>query len=110
VEGLKNRLVIIVQIVVKARDRHTICEMARKVDEVQQALRPVEQPWGVKVREYGFSTFSPMPETLEGPAALPVVAFVFNTGPVRGEFVVPASQGPTPSCRRRGLGCGFATR
>jgi acetyl esterase/lipase len=33
---------------------------------------------------------------LEDPAAPPVVAFVFNTGPVRGEFLVPASQGPTP--------------
>jgi hypothetical protein len=33
---------------------------------------------------------------LEAPAAPPVVAFVFNSGPVRGEFVVPASQGPTP--------------
>jgi acetyl esterase/lipase len=33
---------------------------------------------------------------LEVPAAPPVVALVFNTGPVRGEFMVPASQGPTP--------------
>jgi regulator of protease activity HflC (stomatin/prohibitin superfamily) len=65
VEGLKNRLVIIVQNVVKAQDRHTIREMARMVDEVKQALRPVEQQWGVKVHEFGFSTFSPTPETLE---------------------------------------------
>jgi hypothetical protein len=33
---------------------------------------------------------------LDTAAAPPVVAFVFNTGPVRGEFVVPAGQGPTP--------------
>jgi regulator of protease activity HflC (stomatin/prohibitin superfamily) len=65
VEGLKNRLVIIVQNVVKAQDRHTIREMARMVDEVKQALRPVEQQWGVKIHEFGFSTFSPTPETLE---------------------------------------------
>jgi regulator of protease activity HflC (stomatin/prohibitin superfamily) len=65
VEGLKNRLVIIVQNVVKAQDRYTIREMARMVDEVKQALRPVEQQWGIKVHEFGFSTFSPTPETLE---------------------------------------------
>lgn len=65
VEGLKNRLVIIVQNVVKAQDRQTIREMARMVDEVKQALRPIEQQWGVKVHEFGFSTFSPTPETLE---------------------------------------------
>jgi acetyl esterase/lipase len=33
---------------------------------------------------------------LDAPESPPVVAFVFNTGPVRGEFVVPAGQGPTP--------------
>jgi regulator of protease activity HflC (stomatin/prohibitin superfamily) len=65
VDGLKNRLVIIVQNVVKAQDRYTIRDMARMVDDVKQALRPVEQQWGVKVHEFGFSTFSPTPETLE---------------------------------------------
>jgi predicted esterase len=30
------------------------------------------------------------------PVAPPVVAYVVNTGPVRGEFMLPASQGPTP--------------
>jgi regulator of protease activity HflC (stomatin/prohibitin superfamily) len=65
VEGLKNRLVIIVQNVVKAQDRNSIRDMARMVDEVKQALRPVEEQWGVKVHEFGFSTLSPTPETLE---------------------------------------------
>ena len=65
VEGLKNRLVIIVQNVVKAQDRYTIREMARMVDEVKQALRPIELQWGIKIHEFGFSTFSPTPETLE---------------------------------------------
>jgi hypothetical protein len=35
------------------------------VDEVKQAIRPVEEQWGVKIHEFGFSTFSPTPETLE---------------------------------------------
>jgi regulator of protease activity HflC (stomatin/prohibitin superfamily) len=65
VEGLKNRLVIIVQNVVKAQDRYTIRDMARMVGEVKQALQPVEQQWGIKVHDFGFSTFSPTPETLE---------------------------------------------
>jgi regulator of protease activity HflC (stomatin/prohibitin superfamily) len=65
VDGLKNRLVITVQNVVKAQDRSTIRDMARMVDEVKQAIRPVEQQWGVKIHEFGFSTFSPTPETLE---------------------------------------------
>jgi dienelactone hydrolase len=33
---------------------------------------------------------------LDSPLAPPVVAYVVNTGPVRGQFDVPASQGPTP--------------
>ena len=65
VEGLKNRLVIIVQNVVKAQDRYTIREMGRMVDQVKHALQSVEHQWGVKVHEFGFSTFSPTPETLE---------------------------------------------
>jgi regulator of protease activity HflC (stomatin/prohibitin superfamily) len=65
VEGLKNRLVIIVQNVVKAQDRNTIRDMARMVDDVKNALRPVEQQWGIRVHEFGFSTISPTPETLE---------------------------------------------
>ena len=65
VEGLKNRLVIIVQNVVKAQNRQSIRDMARMVAEVKQALQPVEQQWGVTVHEFGFSTFSPTPETLE---------------------------------------------
>jgi hypothetical protein len=65
VAGLKNRLVIIVQNVVKAQDRSTIRDMARMVDQVKQALGPVEQQWGIKVHEFGFSTLSPTPETLE---------------------------------------------
>jgi len=65
VAGLKNRLVIIVQNVVKAQDRFTIRDMGRMVEEVKQALRPVEQQWGIKIHEFGFSTLSPTPETLE---------------------------------------------
>ena len=33
---------------------------------------------------------------LDDKAGIPVVARVFNTGPTRGEFAIPQSQGPTP--------------
>jgi hypothetical protein len=33
---------------------------------------------------------------IDSPGAPPVVATVFNTGPVRGEFAVKAARGPTP--------------
>ena len=65
VKGLKNRLVLIVQNVVKAQDRETVRDMPRMIEEVKAALHPVESQWGVKVHEFGFSTFSPSPETLE---------------------------------------------
>jgi hypothetical protein len=34
--------------------------------------------------------------SVDGRVAPPIVAYVANTGAVRGEFAVPASQGPTP--------------
>lgn len=40
----------------------------------------------------GYVILTPLDET----AGIPVVARVFNTGPTRGEFAVPQSQGPTP--------------
>ena len=33
---------------------------------------------------------------LDSPNSPPAVAYIMNTGPVRGEFNLPASQGPTP--------------
>jgi hypothetical protein len=33
---------------------------------------------------------------LDSPNSPPVVAYVMNTGPMRGEFSLPANQGPTP--------------
>jgi regulator of protease activity HflC (stomatin/prohibitin superfamily) len=65
VTGLKNRLVLIVQRVVRAQNRQTVRDMVRMIEAVKEELRPVEQQWGVKFHEFGFSTFSPSPETLE---------------------------------------------
>jgi regulator of protease activity HflC (stomatin/prohibitin superfamily) len=65
VTGLKNRLVLAVQRVVRAQDRDSIRDLAGMIAAVREELRPVEEQWGIKIHEFGFSTFSPTPETLE---------------------------------------------
>jgi regulator of protease activity HflC (stomatin/prohibitin superfamily) len=65
VKGLKNRLVLAVQSVVKAQDRESIRDLAAMAAQIKLAVAPVEEQWGIKVHEFGFSTFSPTPETLE---------------------------------------------
>src|SRR5262245_26460843 len=65
VKGLKNRLVLAVQRVVKAQDRESIRDLPAMVAQVRREIAPVEEQWGIRVHEFGFSTFSPTPETLE---------------------------------------------
>jgi regulator of protease activity HflC (stomatin/prohibitin superfamily) len=65
VHGLKNRMVLAVQRVVKAQDRESIRDLPAMVKAVKEELGAVEAQWGVKIHEFGFSTFSPTPETLE---------------------------------------------
>jgi hypothetical protein len=65
VVGLKNRLTLAVQRVVKAQDRGTINDMAAMVSAIRAEIRPIEEQWGIVIRELGFSTLSPTPHTLE---------------------------------------------
>lgn len=65
VTGLKNRMVLAVQRVVKAQDRDSIRDLPAMVAQVKTELAPVEEQWGIRIHEFGFSTFSPTPETLE---------------------------------------------
>lgn len=65
VTGLKNRLVLAVQRVVRLQDRESIRDLPAMIAAVRAELRPVEEQWGVRFQEFGFSTFSPTPETLE---------------------------------------------
>lgn len=65
VVGLKNRLTLAVQRVVKAQDRQSIRDLPAMIDAVRGELRPVEEQWGVRIREFGFSNMSPSPATLE---------------------------------------------
>jgi regulator of protease activity HflC (stomatin/prohibitin superfamily) len=65
VTGLRNRMVLAVQRVVKAQDRESIRDLPAMVAEVKRELTPVQEQWGIRIREFGFSTLSPTPETLE---------------------------------------------
>ena len=65
VTGLKNRLTLAVQRVVKAQDRQSIRDLPTMIEAVRFELRAVEEQWGVRIREFGFSNLSPSPATLE---------------------------------------------
>ncbi len=65
VVGLQNRVVLAVQRVVGARDRHTVTDTDELIAGVREELRPVEEQWGVRILQFGFSNISPSPTTLE---------------------------------------------
>jgi regulator of protease activity HflC (stomatin/prohibitin superfamily) len=65
VMGLKNRVVLAVQGVVRRRDRRTIRDGASLVAEIKADLAPIEEQWGVRILQLGFSNISPSPTTLE---------------------------------------------
>lgn len=65
VTGLQNRVVLAVQRVVGARDRQSVLETESMVTAIRDELRPVEEQWGVRVLQLGFSNISPSPTTLE---------------------------------------------
>jgi regulator of protease activity HflC (stomatin/prohibitin superfamily) len=64
-EGLRNRVVMAVQQVVRAQDRSSIRDTASLVAQIQEELRPVLEAWGVVVHRFGFSNLSPSAATLE---------------------------------------------
>lgn len=65
VTGLQNRVVIAVQQIVSKKDRHTVTEVDSMCDEVRTELRGVEDQWGVRILQLGFSAIAPSPTTLE---------------------------------------------
>ncbi|MDF1660179.1 MAG: SPFH domain-containing protein [Planctomycetota bacterium] len=64
-KGLKNRVTIAIQRVVKAQRRETIGQLQNMVDQVLGELKVIEEEWGIEVQEFGFSNFAPTPATLE---------------------------------------------
>jgi regulator of protease activity HflC (stomatin/prohibitin superfamily) len=65
VQGLKNRVVLAIQTVVRKRNRKTIREAASLVAEIEAELAPIENQWGARILQVGFSNISPSPTTLE---------------------------------------------
>lgn len=65
VTGLENRVVMAVQRVLQAQDRVTVRDTEAMIEQILGRLRPVEEQWGVRILQFGFSNFSPSPATLE---------------------------------------------
>ena len=65
VTGLQNRVVIAVQQIVSRKDRNTVTDVDGMCDEIRAELRSVEEQWGVRILQFGFSNISPSPTTLE---------------------------------------------
>jgi len=65
VTGLQNRVVIAVQKVVSRRTRDTVTDVDGMSAAIREELRSVEDQWGVRILEFGFSNISPSPTTLE---------------------------------------------
>lgn len=65
VTGLENRVVMAVQRVVQAQDRASVRDTAAMVQQIIGELREVEEQWGVRILQFGFSNISPSPATLE---------------------------------------------
>ncbi|GEM_PF-741180 len=65
VTGLQNRVVIEVQQIVSRKDRHTVLDVDGMCEEIRGELRAVEDQWGVRILQFGFSNISPSPTTLE---------------------------------------------
>ena len=65
VTGLQNRVVIAVQRIVSRQDRNSVTEVDSMCEAIRQELRSVEDQWGVRILQFGFSNISPSPTTLE---------------------------------------------
>jgi regulator of protease activity HflC (stomatin/prohibitin superfamily) len=65
VTGLRNRVVLAVQKVVGARTRESIRDTQGMIDAIVDELAPVQEQWGVRILQFGFSNISPTTTTLE---------------------------------------------
>lgn len=65
VTGLKNRVVLAVQKIVGACTRETIRDTEAMIARIVAELAGVEEQWGVRILQFGFSNISPSTTTLE---------------------------------------------
>jgi regulator of protease activity HflC (stomatin/prohibitin superfamily) len=65
VEGLQNQVVVEVQRVLRTKNRESVHDTDALTREITDALRSLEDSWGVSILRFGFSNLSPSPATLE---------------------------------------------
>ncbi|MFT5285406.1 MAG: regulator of protease activity HflC (stomatin/prohibitin superfamily) [Planctomycetota bacterium] len=65
VVGLQNRVVMVVQRVIQAQTRTSIRDVDAMIRAIFEELKPVEEQWGVRILQVGFSNLAPSPSTLE---------------------------------------------
>ena len=65
VVGLKNRVVMAVQSAIGKRTRESVREIDSVIEEIVNDLAGMQEQWGVRILQFGFSNLSPSPTTLE---------------------------------------------
>lgn len=65
VTGLQNRVVLAIQRIMSAQTRDSVRDTDSIIAAIRGELEPVEDQWGVKILQLGFSNLSPSPATLE---------------------------------------------
>ena len=65
VVGLKNRVVMAVQATLGKRTRESVRHVDSMIEEIVAELAPMQEQWGVRILQLGFSNISPSPTTLE---------------------------------------------
>ena len=65
VVGLKNRVVMAVQATIGKRTRQSVRDVDSMIAEIVSELAPMQEQWGVRILQFGFSNISPSPTTLE---------------------------------------------
>ena len=63
--GMQNRVVLAVQQVVQAQDRESVKDTEAMASAIRDKLASMEEQWGVRILQFGFSNISPSPVTLE---------------------------------------------
>lgn len=63
--GLQNRVVMAVQEALRSKNRESIRDTEAVIAEIRGDLQSVEEQWGVRIHQFGFSNISPSPATLE---------------------------------------------
>ena len=65
VTGMQNRIVLAIQQVVQQQDRDSVKDTETMLEAIHQRLSGLEEQWGVRILQLGFSNISPSPTTLE---------------------------------------------